>query len=119
MWHSMILRVGVQVQTFKRSVIEIYLPTKHLGVFEGFQIELEFGSVGFWGEGKTEVPGETPLGARERTKKPGFEPGPDWWEATVLTTAPPLLPHVMEDFKAEILFCLLCCLSIFAKSISR
>ena len=32
-----------------------------------FQIELEFGSVGFWEEGKTEVPGEKPLGARERT----------------------------------------------------
>ena len=23
---------------------------------------------------------------------PGFEPGPDWWEASALTTAPPLLP---------------------------
>ena len=32
-----------------------------------FQIELEFGSVGFWGEGKTGVPGEKPLTARERT----------------------------------------------------
>ena len=31
-----------------------------------FQIELEFGSVGFWGEGKTGVPGEKPLGAKER-----------------------------------------------------
>ena len=29
-----------------------------------FQIELEFGSVDFWGEGKT---GEKPLGAKERT----------------------------------------------------
>jgi len=28
---------------------------------------LEFGSVGFWGEGKTGVPGEKPLGARQRT----------------------------------------------------
>ena len=27
------------------------------------QIELEFGNVGFWGEGKTGVPGENPLGA--------------------------------------------------------
>ena len=84
-----------------------------------FQIELEFGSVGFLVEGKTEAPGETPLGARERTKKPGFDPGPHWWEATALTTAPPLLPQGMGDFKAEILFCLLCCLSIFAKSIPR
>ena len=32
-----------------------------------FQIELEFGSGGFWGEGKTRVTGEKPLGARERT----------------------------------------------------
>ena len=29
--------------------------------------ELEFGSVGFGGDGKNEVPGEVPLGARERT----------------------------------------------------
>ena len=35
--------------------------------FRAFQIELEFGSVGFWGEGKTGVPREKPLGARERT----------------------------------------------------
>ena len=57
-----------------------------------FQIELEFGSVsGFWGEGKTWVPGEKPLGARERTNNklnpqmaltPWFEPGPHWWEAS-------------------------------------
>ena len=32
-----------------------------------FQVELEFGSVSFWGEGKTGVPREKPLGARERT----------------------------------------------------
>ena len=32
-----------------------------------FQIELEFGSVGFYGEGKTGVPGEKPVGAKERT----------------------------------------------------
>ena len=35
----------------------------------GFQIELEFGNVGFWGEGKTGEPGEKPLGARTRTNK--------------------------------------------------
>ena len=65
-----------------------------------FQIKLEFGSVGFRGEGKTGVPGEKPLGARERTNNklnphmastPGVEPGPHWWEASVLTTTPPLL----------------------------
>ena len=75
-------------------------PTELLGVLENpmkcfhvFQIELEFGSVGFWGEGNSGVPGEKPLGARERTNNklnphmastPGFEPGPHWWEARVL-----------------------------------
>ena len=69
-----------------------------------FQIALEFGSVGFFlGEGKTGVRGEKPLGARERTNNklnplmastPGVEPGPHWWEATALTTAPPLLPKL-------------------------
>ena len=32
-----------------------------------FLVELEFGNADFWGEGKTGVPGEKPLGARERT----------------------------------------------------
>ena len=31
------------------------------------QVELESGNVGFWGEGKTEVPGEKLLGAKTRT----------------------------------------------------
>ena len=26
---------------------------------------------------------------------PGFEPGPHWWEASALTTAPPLLPFTL------------------------
>ena len=68
-----------------------FLATKHLRVHmnsfkrvRAFQIEFEFGSVGFWGEGKTGVPGEKPLGAKERTDNklnphmastPGFEPG--------------------------------------------
>ena len=33
-----------------------------------FLIDLEFGNVGFWGEGKTGVPGQKPSGAKERTK---------------------------------------------------
>ena len=66
-----------------------------------FQIELEFGSVGFCGEGKTGVSGEKPLGVRERPNNnlnphmvsaPEFKHGPDGWEASALTTAPPLLP---------------------------
>ena len=53
-----------------------------------FQIELEFGNVGFLGEMITGgIPGEKPLGARERTNNKlnpqmastsGFEPGPHW-----------------------------------------
>ena len=85
---------------------------KHIGVHmnsfkcvRALQIELEFGSVGFWGEEKTGVAGEKPLGAKERTNNkldphmaltPGFKPGPHWWEASVLTTAPPLLPNLVS-----------------------
>jgi len=32
-----------------------------------FPVELEYENVGFWGEGKTRVPGEKPLGSKERT----------------------------------------------------
>ena len=53
----------------------------------------------FLRRGKTEIHGEKPLGARTRTNNnlnphtcmastPGFEPGPHWWEASALTTAP-------------------------------
>jgi len=63
---------------------------------------LDFENVGFGGEGKTRVPGEKPLGARTRTNNKlnpfmtlssGIKPGPYWWEASALTTAPSLLPH--------------------------
>ena len=65
------------------------------------QIELEFGNVGFWEEGKTGVPGEKSLAAWMRTKyklnphltlSPGIEPGPHRWEASALTIALSLLP---------------------------
>ena len=58
-----------------------------------FQIELEFGSIGFQGEGKTGVPGEKPLRVRDRTNKKvnphmastrGFELVANWWEARAL-----------------------------------
>ena len=67
-----------------------------------FLVELEIENAGFWGEGKTGVPGEKPLGAKEGTNNkfnphiastPGFEPGPQWWEASALTTAPSLAPR--------------------------
>ena len=76
-------------------------PGAHVLNVRAFRIELEFRSVGFWGEGKTGVPGEKPLGAEKRTNKKlnphmtsslGIEPGPHWWEASALTTAPSLLP---------------------------
>ena len=57
-------------------------------------------NVGFWGEGKTRIPGEKPLGAERRINKlsplmtpsPGIEPRPHWWKASALTAAPTLLP---------------------------
>ena len=51
---------------------------------------------------------EKSLEARERTNNklnlhmastPGFEPEPQWWEASVLTTAPLLLYHVIITFE--------------------
>jgi len=47
--------------------------------------------------GETGAPGEKLLGARTRTnnklnphmaQRPEVKPGPQWWEASVLTTAP-------------------------------
>ena len=78
-----------------------------------FWIELEFGNVGFWGEGKTGVPGENPLGAEKRTdnklnphiaSSPRIDPEPHRWEPSALTTAPSLLPnapktHAVKDIK--------------------
>ena len=71
------------------------------------QIELEFGNVGFWGERKTRVPGEKPLGARKGTNNklnphmtpgPGIEPGTHWWEARALTTATSLLSIMFPKY---------------------
>ena len=67
-----------------------------------FQVELEFGNVGFCGAGEENrsTRGKT-LGAGTRTNnklnphmtpRPGIEPGQHWWEASALTTAPSLLP---------------------------
>ena len=67
-----------------------------------FNLELEFGNVGFWGEGKTGVLGEKPHGAEKRTNNKlnphmtpglGIKPGTQCWEASALTTATSLLPH--------------------------
>ena len=73
-------------------------------------MELEFENVGFWGEGKTGVPGEKPLGPKERTNNKlnpqmastmGFESGPHWWEASALTTAPFLAPQYGAKFRSR------------------
>jgi len=73
-------------------------------------VEFEFGNVGFCMEGgKPENPEKT-LGARTRTNKklnprmtpePRIEPGPHWWEASALTTAPSLLPLIIENKKSN------------------
>ena len=76
-------------------------PGAHVLNARAFRIELEFRNVGFYREGKTGVPGEKPLGAEKRTNNklnphmtssPRIKPGPHWWKASALTTAPSLLP---------------------------
>ena len=61
-------------------------------------------------EGKTGVPEEKPLGARERTNNKlnphmastlEFEPVPHWWEASALTTASHLLPVTLHLSRRE------------------
>ena len=63
---------------------------------------MEYENVGFCREGKTRVPGEKPLGAKERTNNklnpdvaqmPGCELGSNWWEVGALYTALPSLPN--------------------------
>ena len=92
------------------STVYVYLPTKHQRALgnsfkdvRAFLVELEFSNVGFCGGRKTGEPGEKPLeqGREPTTNKlnphmtpsPQIEPGPHWWEASALTTAPSLLPQ--------------------------
>ena len=78
----------------------IFLPTEHLEVHMNlfkhvgvFQIKLEFGHVGFRGEGKTGAHREKPLGGNSThmASMPGFETWSHWGEASVLTMAPHML----------------------------
>ena len=79
-------------------------PEAHDKVFDNNpDRKLEFGNVGFLGEGKTGVPRVKPLGSGTRTNNKlnplltlslGIEPGPQWWEGSALTTAPSLLPNL-------------------------
>ena len=66
-----------------------------------FLVELEFGNVGLWREGNTEVLGEKPLEAKERannklnphmTSMRGFKPVPHSWQGTAYTTSPSVEP---------------------------
>ena len=54
-----------------------------------FLVKLEFGNVGFWREGKTGVPGEKPLGAKEENQQQ-IQPT---YGTSSLTTAPSLAPQ--------------------------
>ena len=84
-------------------------PGAHVLNARAFRIELEFRNVGFCGEGKTGVPGEKPLGAENRTNNklnphmtssPGTEPGPHWWKASALTTAPSLFLNLLDQWQS-------------------
>ena len=65
-----------------------------------FRIELEFGNVGFRGEGKAREAGKKTSRSKDKNNKlnpditpsPGIEPGPHWWEAGALTAVPSLFP---------------------------
>ena len=67
----------------------------------GFQNELEFGNVGFWGGRKDWRNRRKTLGIKTRTNDklnphmtlgPGIEPRPHWWEVSALTTVPSRSP---------------------------
>ena len=75
--------VSVFVQRSKNNDLEVVHPAQSGSSSTWFLVELEFGSVGFWGEGKTGVPGEKPLGASNKlnphmASTQGFEPAPHW-----------------------------------------
>ena len=82
--------------------------------------------IGFWGDGKTGVPGEKPLGAKERTNQlnpnmastPEFEPGSHWWEVSALTSAPPLTTKSQTQFPV-IFWLSFDCLWFFPQTINR
>ena len=81
-----------------------------------FQIELEFRSVDFCDGWKT---GEL----IEKPYEQGWEPTTNsthiWcqgWEASILTTAPSLLPHYLEKYQVFYLFARVCTLIYFFSS---
>ena len=69
--------------------------------------KLEFGNAGFLRREENWSTWRKTLGAGTRTNnklnphmmpRSGIEPGPQWWEASALTTAPSLLPHMFRLF---------------------
>ena len=93
---------------FVCTVLRLILPFCNSNLFKHGALRMRsrsnwnFEELVFKERGKPEYPKKKPLGARERTNNklnphmvltPGFEPGPHWWEASALTTAPPLLPQ--------------------------
>ena len=67
-----------------------------------FQVELEFGNVGFCGGRKTGEPGEKPSVGTEQGREP--TKNSHWWEASAFTTALFLLPQGCH-LKKKIWFC--------------
>ena len=66
-------------------------------------VELEFGDVGFCGRGKQRTRRKTLRAKREPATNSThiwhgarIEPGPHWWKASALITAPSLLPRLLR-----------------------
>ena len=77
----------------------------------------------FGERGKPEYPeknlseqGREPTTNSTHISTPGFEPGPHWWEASALTTAPPLLPIVIKVIKIYLSLNVLAYLGCSAKT---
>ena len=54
-------KVSDLVSTIKNAIC--------LPMHEASQVKLEFESIGFWGQGRTGVPGEKPSGAKKRIQQ--------------------------------------------------
>ena len=96
-------KVTLTITGMKKTIIDIYpgSSTHPKVVFREVlhPIELEFGNVDFWGEGKTGEPGGKPP---EKSKDPTTnlahswpETGQRWWEASAITTTPSLLLNMV------------------------
>ena len=105
----------------KKLQTVVCLPTEHVWVHSlkhvrAFQIELEFGSASFQGEGITGVPGEKSVGGKERTKNklnphmastPRFQPRPHWWGWVLSPLHNPCSLSILVSMYATLYFHLL------------